>query len=174
MEQNLALVSARLAHYTREPDNQFRTSSGFTAVGETAAQKLRHYWDDKSIPNEVKLLGFEMDLSDFDPRNTTFTELRKIRIGLQELGIIDFTTGGVLDGIDLEFDAQGNQVNKDKKVDVFEFFERELKNLKKYIADGHSFANDTLIKLNTGIQVMRALDERSKFLRSTGLIDTQV
>lgn len=173
MEQNLFVVRERLANYSYLPDRQFRTLSGFSVAEESVAQKLRQYWADNSIPDEVKLQGFDMDLSKFDPRNTTFTELRQIRVGLQELGIIDFTTGGILDSADLDFDTQGNQINKDKKVDVFEYFERELEHLKKYIADGHGFAGDTLIKLNTGITVMRALDERARSLRNGVLIDTQ-
>lgn len=171
MYSNLEVVRDRLAYYDRGPDMQFRTQSGFEREEEDVFQKVRQYWADERIPNEVKLLGFEMDLSNFDPRDTTFMELRTIRIGLQALGIIDPTTGGCIDGIDLEFDAMGDQINKDKRVNVFDYYERSLDFLKGYIADGHGFAEGTLVKLNTGITVMRALEERAKHQQLKAGID---
>ena len=173
MLENLALVRERISSYTRDPDSRYRGSSGWSAEEESITQKLRQYWADDSISNEVKLRGFDMDLSTFDPRNTTFMELNKIALGLEALGIIDFTTGGVLTTADLEFDRQGNQINKDKKVDIFECLEFQLKHLKAYIAEGHDFANDTLVKLNAGITVMLALDERAKASRRGSLVNIE-
>jgi hypothetical protein len=174
MYGNLELVRDRIAFYTREPDSRYRGSSGWTPEEESITQKLRQYWADDSIPNEVKLLGFEIDLSTFDPRNTSYMELNKIALGLEALGIIDFTTGGVLTKADLEFDSQGNQINKDKKVDIFECLDFQLKHIKAYIAEGHDFANDTLVKLEAGIKVMLALDERAKASRGISLVNVKI
>jgi hypothetical protein len=174
MIENLAQVRDRLAHYTRPPDRQYRGNAGWSAEEEGIMQKVRQYWADTSIPNEVKLLGFEMDLSTFDPRNTSFVELNKIAQGLAALGIIDGATASVLNYADLDFDAQGNQINKDKKVDVFECLDKQLKGLKAYIAEGHGFANDSLVKLTAGITVMLALDERAKKSRASSRVDLNV
>lgn len=171
---NLERVSSRIAYYKAEPDQKFRGDSGFTLEEEDIFQKIRQYWADTSIPDEEKLRGFEMDLADFDPRNTTFMELRKISMGLEALGIVDNTTGGVLTRAYLDFDSKGNQINKDKKVDVFKYFDEQLENLKSYIAEGHDFANETLMKLNTGITVMLALEARAQAARGEFLLSTTV
>lgn len=169
---NLEIVRSRIEHYKAEPDKQFRGDSGFTLEEEAVFQKIRQYWADKTIPDDEKLRGFEMDLAEFDPRNTTFIELRTISLGLEALGLIDTTTGSVLSMVDLEFDAAGNQINMHKKVDVFDYFDGQLKFLKGYIAEGHDFANETLIKLNTGITVMLALEARAQSARGQFLVNT--
>jgi hypothetical protein len=169
---NLERVSNRLTYYKAEPDKKFRGDSGFTLEEEDVFQKIRQYWADKTIPDEEKLRGFEMNLADFDPRDTTYTELHKIALGLEALGIIDTTTGSILTMVDLDFDAAGNQTNKDKKVDVFKYFDEQLKFLNSYIAEGHDFANETLVKLNTGITVMLALEARVQAARAQFLINT--
>jgi hypothetical protein len=172
MYDNLERVRDRIAYYNPKPDARYRGDSGFNVEEENIAQKIRQYWADTTISNEEKLLGFEMDLADFDPRNTTFMELNRIALGLEALGIIDGTTGGVLTNIEIDYDSNGNQINKDKRVNVFETFDRSLEFLKGYIADGFDFANDTLIKLNAGITVMLALEARAQASRDARLVDT--
>ena len=171
---NLERVSSRLSCYKAEPDSRYRGNSGFEVEEEDIFQRIRQYWADENIADDEKLRGFEMDLSGFDPRNTTFMELNKIALGLEALGIIDTTTGGVLTRAYVDFDSQGNQINKHKKVDVFAYFDEQLKGIKAYIADGHGFADETLVKLNTGITVMLALDARAQATRRDSLLDTIV
>lgn len=77
---------------------------------ENVAQKIRQYWADTTISDEEKLLGFEMDLADFDLRNTTFIELRGIALGLLALGVIDGTTAGVMANINTVRRRAGSEV----------------------------------------------------------------
>jgi hypothetical protein len=172
MYDNLERVRDRIAYYNPEPDARYRGDSGFNVEEENVAQKIRQYWADTTISDEEKLLGFEMDLADFDPRNTTFIELRGIALGLLALGIIDGTTAGVMTNIDLDYDSEGNQTNKERRVDVFDNFDFHLRFLKGFIADGNDFANCTLIKLNAGITVMLALEARAQASRDARLVDT--
>lgn len=174
MEGNFAQIRDRISTYAYWPDKQFKVSSGGTEQEESIAQKLRQYWADDSISNASKLEGFEFDLSGFDPMNTSNREVTKISVALEEMGIIDCATGSWLRGAGSEFNDQGNQINKDKKTNAFEYFDNSFKFLKGYIAKGHDFAKETLTSLNTAIAVLLALQERAQASRSTSLIDTQV
>jgi hypothetical protein len=115
MDENLAQIRERISTYAYRPDKQFRVSSGRTEQEEGIAQKLRQYWADDSVSNASKLEGFEFDLSGFDPMNTSSRELVKISIALEEMGIIDRTTGSWLCRVGSEFNDQGDQINKGKK-----------------------------------------------------------
>lgn len=171
MLKNLVEITQRLRSYTAVPDNRFRTRSGAPDQEENVEQKVRQYWADESIPNEQKLKGFKLDISDFDPRNTTNRQMRKIGNALADMGIVDLGTSGWLSGIDLEFDALGNEINLDKKVDMYAYFERQLKFLNGYISEGHGFAKDTLTKLKTVISVTLALEERAKKTPEKSLVN---
>jgi hypothetical protein len=171
MVQNFSEIQRRLSSYAVVPDNRFKTQSGATEQEESIKQKVRQYWADDSIPNEQKLKGFKLDLSGFDPRNTTNRQLREIGNALADMGIVDYGTSGWLSGIDLEFDALGNEKSLDKKVDMYDYFERQLNFLNKYISEGHGFAKDTLTKLKTVMSVTLALEERAKQPNEKSLVN---
>jgi hypothetical protein len=171
MLQNFAEIQRRLSSYVVVPDNRFKTQSGATEQEESIKQKVRQYWADGSISNQQKLKGFNLDIAGFDPRNTTNRQLREIGNTLADLGIIDYGTSGWLSGIDLEFDALGNETSLDKKVDMYDYFERQLSFLNKYISEGHGFAKDTLTKLKTVMSVTLALEERAKQPKEKSLVN---
>ncbi len=168
MNQNHLQIQQRLSTYGDKPDRRFITDSGYTVQEESVKQKMRQYWADDSISNGTKLKGFDMDLTGFDPRKTTNRELREIAGRLADLGLIDYATAGGLSGIDLEFDADGNEISQDKVVDAFAFFQRNLEVLQKKIKEGHDYARDTVTKFNTDISVMLALEEFAKSSRNRG------
>ncbi|SEJ19142.1 hypothetical protein [Pseudomonas sp. NFR16] len=162
MLQNFSIIRERLSNYVVVPDRKFLTDSGASAEEESISQKVRQYWADETVSNAQKLKGFNLDISGFDPRNTTNRELREIGSVLVGLGIIDYGTSGWLSGIDIEFDAQGNEIGLNNPVDMYDYFERQLTFLSGCITEGRSFANDTLTKLKTVMSVTQALDERAK------------
>ncbi|MFJ5299543.1 hypothetical protein ACIQAL_23860 [Pseudomonas sp. NPDC088368] len=171
MLQNFSEINRRLSTYAVLPDNRFRTQSGASEQEESVKQKVRQYWADESISNKEKLKGFNLDLSGFDPRNTTNRQLREIGNVLVDMGIIDYGTSGWLSGIDLDFDAQGNEISLDKKVDMYDYFERQLGFLNKHISEGHGFARDTLTKLKTVMSVTLALEEHANTPRERSLVN---
>jgi len=171
MVQNFVEIRQRLSAYIVVPDERFRTQSGAPEQEESIKQKVRQYWADGSISNAQKLKGFTLDISGFDPRNTTNRRLREIGNVLADLGIIDYGTSGWLSGIDLEFDEQGNEVGLDNQVDMYEYFERQLEFLNKHISEGKGFARDTLTKLKTVISVTQALEEYAKTPRQKSLVN---
>jgi hypothetical protein len=168
MNQNHLQIQQRLDTYKYTPDRRFITDSGFTIQEENVKQKLRQYWADERVPVSEKLKGFDMDLTGFDPRNTTNRELRAIAVRLADLGLIDYGTAGGLGGIDVDFDAQGNEINQDKVVDAFAFFQRNIEALQEMVAEGRDYARDTITKFNTDVSVMLALEEYAKSARSRG------
>lgn len=170
MIEDMGPMRQRLANYNNFPDRHFRTDSGRPAADEDVSQKLRQYWADKNIPSTDKLKGFDFDLSTFDPRKTSFKELREISNVLIGMGIIDHTTASCLTGPGSDFDRYGKQVNLETPVDAIEYFNRNLELLKEYVAEGHDFANDTLVILNTAITVMLALHERATAMKANGSI----
>lgn len=173
MIENFGLIRDRISAYNVVPDRQFRVHSGRSIEEEGVAQKLRQFWADDSIPNAVKLEGFERDISGFDPENTSSREIGDIAVALYRLGIIDHTTLSWLGAVGEDFDTQGNQINMDKNANAFERFNGNLEFLKGYIAEGHDFAKDTLTSLNTAITVLFALQERAQTSRAASLVDTK-
>lgn len=162
MEDAFIRINDRLAHYTARPDPAFRTESGYKSDEEAVMQKLRQFWADESIPNDVKLSGFELDLADFDPRNTSFNEMKTIGLLLLDLGIVDSATRSGLDYAGVEFDRNGMQINKDKKVNAIAWLHMNLDFLKKEISEGHGYARDGLVKFELALTVMLALEDKSK------------
>jgi hypothetical protein len=174
MWENFDRVNDRISHYTCVLDKKFKTPRGLPAQETNLEQKLRQYWADKSVPNAKKLEGFEYDLSTFDPRNTTNKEMTKIRAALENMGVIDRSTGCSLDGVDVEYDRFGHEIKTDKRVDLFAYFDRNLKIYESEIAAGRTFLTETRTALYTAISVVMALQERGKASRSASLINTKV
>lgn len=171
MLQNFSEINRWLSTYAVLLDNRFRTQSGASEQEESIKQKVRQYWADESISNKEKLKGFNLDLSGFDPRNTTNRQLREIGNVPVDMGIIDDGTSGWLSGIELDFDAQGNEISLDKKVDMYDYFELQLGFLNKHISEGHGFASDTLTKLKTVMSVTLALEEHANTSRERSLVN---
>lgn len=173
MWENFDLVSDRFKSYVYTPDNKFKTPRGLPEQETVLEQKLRQYWADETIPNSKKLEGFDYDLSKFDPKNTSNKEMTQIRVALEKMGIIDRSTGCCLDSADLEFDRFGHEINMDKKIDLFSYYDRCLKVYEGEISSGLTFLTETRAGLYTAISVVMALQERAKELRATGLVDTK-
>jgi len=174
MIQNLLQIRDRLSAYTPVPIARFATDSGNSPQEESVKQKVRQYWADERISNAQRLRGFDLDISGFDPKNTTNREIRQIAGVLADMGNVDHDTAGWLGGIDLEFDAQGKEINLDKPVDAYAYFDSQLKALNKYIDEGNEFAKHTLVKLKTSITVMMALEERANQNSRMSLVSVRV
>lgn len=162
MIQNFSEIRQRLSSYAVTPDAKYRTNSGAPEQEERIKQKVRQYWADTRISNAEKLEGFELDISGFDPRRTTSRQLKDIGSVLVDMGIIDDGTFRIISKIDVEFDAQGREISLDKQVDVYAYFEKQLESLNKYISKGNDVAKDTLVKTNTAISVLLALEEHAQ------------
>jgi hypothetical protein len=173
MWENFDLVSDRFKSYVYTPDSNFKTPRGMPAQETNLEQKLRQYWADETIPNSKKLEGFEYDLSKFDPRNISNREARNICVALQNMGVIDRSTGAWLGGTNLEFDRYGNETNMDKKINLFKHYEFCLGVYEKEISAGLTFLTDVRTSLYTAISVVMALQERAKAPTSSSLLDTK-
>lgn len=175
MIDNYDLVGARLASYNCFPDAKYRINSGGPAQEERLSEKLRQYWADTNISNAEKLEGFDYDLSDFDPRNTTPNELIKIALALYGMGIIDDATVVGLTSAGDDFDRYGNQINMDKKVDAIEDLHRSLEFTKDRVSKGFDFSKEMLTMMTLDMTVMLALQERAEMMRKNkSLIDIKV
>ncbi|MDB6143016.1 MAG: hypothetical protein JWP80_2060 [Pseudomonas sp.] len=172
MWENFDVVSARIKDYAYAPDGKFKTVRGLPALEENVEQKLRQYWADKTVPDSKKLEGFEYDLSKFDPKNISNREIRQISVALEEMGIIDRVTGTWLSATNLEFDRYGNEINIDKKVNLFKHYDFCLGVYEQEISAGLTFLTDVQTSLYTAISVVMALQERAKAPPSVSLIDT--
>nr|GFD56482.1 hypothetical protein [Tanacetum cinerariifolium] len=82
-------VDQRLKTYFAVPDKRFEVKSGLSPQEEAVKQRVRQYWADKSIPESKKLEGLNIDLSGFDPRNTSNRQLLEVGTLLAEQGLID-------------------------------------------------------------------------------------
>jgi hypothetical protein len=173
MLYNFDTVQARLTDYVYVPDSKYKlTNTGFPSVEAGLAQKSRQYWADKSMPNEVKLEGLDFDLSAFDGENSTTREMMVLNVALEELGVIDRDVGSIIGGMNCDFDSSGNQTNFGKKIDAFAFLRFCLESTKQYIEEGHGFAKEVLVSMNTAITVMLAIKERAEASKANSLIDT--
>lgn len=174
MLQNFVEIRQRLSTYTAPPQDRFRTRSGAPEQEETIKAKVRQYWADTTISNAQKLSGFKMDLSGFDPENTTNRQLREIGNVLADMGIVDYETSNWLSSINAEFDSQGNETNLDKKVNIYDYFKRELDVLTARASEGKEYAKDTLTKLKTVMSVTDALVDHAKGSRQKSLVSLRV
>ena len=168
---NFDAVRERISGYNCFPDPKYKTVRGLPKQEENVEQKLRQYWADKTIPNSVKLEGLDIDLSKFDPKNTSNKEMRDITRKLSELGILDDSTCGWLHGVDVEFNSLGNEINIGKKTDLFAYFERHLKIYSSEISAGYTIVKDAQTSLFTAVSVVKALQERGEMLRTGSLVD---
>ena len=171
---NLSKVQQRLRVYAPAPDKRFNVKSGLSPNEEAVKQKVRQYWADKDISNVKKLEGLNISLAGFDPRRTSIIELRDIAMILADKGIIDGDLVGVIAGIDAQFDAQGRQINMDRQVDAYAFFDKQLGVLRDVIAEGNDFAKGALVELKTSISVMIALEEHAKAPRERSLVNIRI
>lgn len=175
MLENFDLVRDRLSSYACVSDRQFRIPYGLSGQEEESVdQKLRQYWADKSIPNAVKLEGFDLDLSTFDPENTSNKEMRKITTVLYSMGILDRSSSYWIDGVQAEFNSSGKEINIGKKTNLFAHFEACLEYHKSEISAGRTMTKILQTSLNTAISVVLALQERAKQPRAASLVDTKV
>lgn len=168
---NLSKVQERLRVYSAVPDKQFNVRSGLNPQEEAVKQKVRQYWADKSIPDVKKLEGLNINLTGFDPRKTSNRQLRDIGALLAEQGIIDGDLIGTMGGINVEFDAQGKEINIDKEVNAYEFFTDHFLRLQGAINQGNEMAKGAVVDLNTAVSVLMALEEHAKRPRERSLVN---
>lgn len=171
---NLSKVEARLKTYVVIPDKRFAVKSGLTAPEEGIKQKVRQYWADDGIANARKLQGLNVDLRGFDPRRTTSKELLSVTTILSDLGMIDDDLVNTIAGIELAFNDEGTVINRDKEIDVYTCFERNLAFLEKHVARGDAFAKGALVDLKAAIAVVMALEESGKTPRAPSLVNIRV
>ncbi|WP_297832356.1 hypothetical protein [Pseudomonas sp.] len=171
---NFDTLQARLTDYVYIPDSKFKlTNTGFSSVEAGLAQKSRQYWADKTVTNEVRLEGLDFDLSAFDGENSTTREMMALSVALSELGVIDEGVCSIIGTMNCEFNSSGNQINFGKKIDAFAYLRFVLEDTKKYIEEGHGFAKQVLVSMNTALVVMLAIKERAEASRANALIDTK-
>lgn len=171
---NLNKVQERLKTYAVVPDKRFTVRSGLTGPEEEVKQKVRQYWGDNDITNVKKLQGLNIDLRGFDPRRTTAQELHSVATILSDLGIIDDDLVNTIADIDKDFNNVGEEINRDKEIDVYACFERNLEFLEKHVARGDEYAQSTLVDLKAAIAVVMALEEAGKNPQARTLVSIRV
>ncbi len=174
MLYNFETIQMRLTDYVYVPDSKFKlTNTAFSSVEAGLAQKSRQYWADKTVANEVKLEGLDFDLSAFDGENSTTREMMALSVALSELGVIDEDVCSIIGAMNCEFNSSGNQINFGKKIDAFAYLRFVLEDTKKYIEEGHGFAKQVLVSMDTALVVMLAIKERAEAAKVKSLIDTR-
>ena len=171
---NLSKVQERLRVYAPAPDKRFNVKSGLSPHEEALKQKVRQYWADQNISSAKKLEGLDVSLAGFNPRKTSNNQLRDIAMILADKGIIDEDLVGVISRIDVKYDALGREKDMDRQVDAYRFFDRQLTDLRKVIAQGNDFAKGALVELKTSISVLMALEEYAKAPRKKSLVNIRV
>ncbi|MGV8919523.1 MAG: hypothetical protein ACOH2R_17280 [Pseudomonas sp.] len=174
MIDNFNLISQRISSYFCAPDGSFKASMGYSAFEENVAQKLRQFWADKNIPNSEKLKDFDYDLSEFDPENTSFIELRDITNAMYDAGLIDDMSSSFLAGQGCEYNSLGNQINMDKKINVIEHLRLDIEHLNVLISEGRDYAKDTLTCINLSVTVILVLKERAEMMRASSLVHVKI
>lgn len=172
MMDNYDVSSARLDSYMCFADKKFRGTSDLSSQEKDVQQKIRQYWADESISNEAKLADFDMDLSGFDPENTSNLKMRDITQQLYDRGIVDPATLRFLDAINTEHNNLGNEINKGRETNLLAHFDDCLGFYKKEISSGRCYMKDVQSSLMTAISVLRALQERAQLDKSKFLINT--
>lgn len=168
---NLSKVQERLRVYSAVPDKQFNVKSGLNPHEEAVKQKVRQYWADKSIPDVKKLEGLNISLTGFDPRRTSNRQLMEIGVLLAERGIIDGDLIHAMSSVEVEFDALGNQINRDKEVNAYQFFTEQFGQLQGAITEGNEMAKGAMVDLQTAVSVLMALEEHAKRPRERSLVN---
>lgn len=168
---NLSKVQERLRVYVAGPYKRFETISGLSTEEQAVKQKVRQYWADESISNIKKLQGLNIDLAGFDPTRTSNRQLREIGAVLAERGIIDEGLVDAMSSINIEFDADGNEINREKEVNAYAFFDKELGVLHDRMSRENEVANGALEELRTVISVVMALAEYANTPRERSLVN---
>lgn len=174
MMDNYDVLSARMDSYVWYTDSKFRGTSDLPSQEKDVQQKIRQYWADESISNEAKLADFDMNLSGFDPENTSNLKMRDITQQLYDKGMVDPSSLRFLDAINTEHNSLGNEINKDRKTNLLAHFDDCLEFYKKEISSGRHYMKDVQSSLMTAISVLRALQERAQLDKSKFLINTTV
>jgi hypothetical protein len=168
---NLSKVQERLSVYVAGPYKRFETISGLSTEEQAVKQKVRQYWADESISNIKKLQGLNIDLAGFDPTRTSNRQLREIGAVLAERGIIDEGLVDAMSSVNIEFDADGNEINREKEVNAYAFFDKELGVLHDLMSRENEVANGALEELRTVISVVMALAEYANTPRERSLVN---
>lgn len=168
---NLSKVQERLGVYVAAPYKRFEGTSKLSPDEQAVKQKVRQYWADESISTIKKLQGLNIDLSGFDPTKTSNRQLREIGAVLAERGIIDDGLIDAMSSINIEFDADGKEINMDKEVNAYAFFDEELGVLRDLMSRDNGVAQDALGELKAVISVVMALAEYANTPRERSLVN---
>ncbi|RAU43601.1 MULTISPECIES: hypothetical protein [unclassified Pseudomonas] len=171
---NLSKVENRLKTYFAAPDRRFNVKSGLTPSEEAVKSKVRQFWADKDVSGLKKLEGLNIDLSGFDPRKTSSKQLREIGAILADRGIIDGDLVGVMSSINVKYDATGREIEMDREVNAYRFFDEQLTLLQGVINEGNEIAKGAMVELKTSISIIMALEEYAKTPRQRSLVNIRV
>lgn len=171
---NLSKVENRLKTYFAAPDRRFNVKSGLTPSEEAVKSKVRQFWADKDVSGLKKLEGLNIDLSGFDPRKTSSKQLREIGAILADRGIIDGDLVGVMSSINVKYDATGGEIEMDREVNAYRFFDEQLTLLQGVINEGNEIAKGAMVELKTSISIIMALEEYAKTPRQRSLVNIRV
>ncbi|MDH0746196.1 hypothetical protein N5D61_07565 [Pseudomonas sp. GD03842] len=171
---NLSKVENRLRTYFAAPDRRFDVKSGLTPSEEAVKSKVRQFWADKDVSGLKKLEGLNIDLSGFDPRKTSSKQLREIGAILADRGIIDGDLVGVMSSINVKYDATGREIEMDREVNAYRFFDEQLTLLQGVINEGNEIAKGAMVELKTSISIIMALEEYAKTPRQRSLVNIRV
>lgn len=167
---NLSKVENRLKTYFAAPDRRFNVKSGLTPSEEAVKSKVRQFWANKDVASLKKLEGLNIDLSGFDPRKTSSKQLREIGAILADRGIIDGDLVGVMSSINVKYDATGREIEMDREVNAYRFFDEQLTLLQGFINEGNEIAKGAMVELKTSISIIMALEEYAKTPRQRLLV----
>jgi hypothetical protein len=112
-----------------------------------------------------------LDLAGFDPTRTNNKQLREIGAVLAERGFIDEGLVDAMSSIDIEFDADGKEINSEREVNAYAFFEKELGALHDLMNRENDVAKGGLVELKTVISVVMALAEYANTPRERSLVN---
>jgi hypothetical protein len=168
---NMSKVQERLSVYVAAPYKRFEANSELSTEEQAVKQKVRQYWADESLSNIKKLQGLNLDLAGFDPTRTNNKQLREIGAVLAERGFIDEGLVDAMSSIDIEFDADGKEINMEREVNAYAFFEKELAALHDLMNRENDVAKDGLVELKTVISVVMALAEYANTPREHSLVN---
>ncbi len=171
---NLSKVEHRLEMYRAAPDKQFQVKSGLAPHEEAVKQRVRQYWADTTIPDVKKLEGLNIDMSGFDPRRTSNRQLMEIGALLAEQGLIDDDLARALSNIDVQLDAQGNDISMDREVDAYDFLNNQLSRLSAPVFKGNEIAHGEWVEVSASISVLMALESYAKAPRERSLVNIRI
>jgi hypothetical protein len=171
---NLSKVDQRLKTYFAVPDKAFEVKSGLSPQEEAVKQRVRQYWADKSIPESKKLEGLNIDLSGFDPRNTSNRQLLEVGTLLAEQGLIDTDLVRSLSNLNAKFDASGENISMDTALNAYDYLTSQFERLTDSVYKGNETAEGELIEINASLSVLMALEKYAKAPRERSLVNIRV